>query len=55
MDFKFKVGREWCEVGDHLDREDIMAVLKVVLNNCVFRESSTNNYMVLQWILHVFQ
>ena len=36
MDFKYKVGKAWYEVTDHLDREDIMALLKVVLNNCVF-------------------
>ena len=36
MDFKYKVGKEWYEVADHLDREDIMALLKVVLNNGVF-------------------
>ena len=36
MDFKFKVGKAWYEVADHLDREDFMALLKVVLNNCVF-------------------
>ena len=36
MDFKYKVGRAWYEVADHLDREDVMALLKVVLNNCVF-------------------
>ena len=36
MDFKYKVGKVWYEVADHLDREDVMALLKVVLNNCVF-------------------
>ena len=36
MDFKYKVGEAWYEVADHLDREDVMALLKVVLNNCVF-------------------
>ena len=36
MDFKYNVGKEWYEVADHLDREDVMALLKVVLNNCVF-------------------
>ena len=36
MDFKYKVGKTWYEVADHLDREDVMALLKVVLNNCVF-------------------
>ena len=36
MDFKYKVGKAWYEVADHLDREDVMALLKVVLNNCVF-------------------
>ena len=36
MDFKYKVGKAWYEVTDHLDRGDIMALLKVVLNNFVF-------------------
>ena len=36
MDFKYKVGKAWYEVADYLDREDIMVLLKVVLNNCVF-------------------
>ena len=36
MDFKYKIGKAWYEVADHLDREDVMALLKVVLNNCVF-------------------
>ena len=36
MDFKSKIGQAWYEVADHLDREDVMALLKVVLNNCVF-------------------
>ena len=36
MEFKFKVGVAWYEVADHLDREDAMHLLKVVLNNCVF-------------------
>ena len=36
MDFKYKFGKAWYEVADHLDREDVMALLKVVLNNCVF-------------------
>ena len=36
MDFKHKVGKAWYEVTDHLDREDIMALIKVVLSNCVF-------------------
>ena len=31
-----KVGKPWYEVADHLDREDVMALLKVVLNNCIF-------------------
>ena len=56
MDFKYKVGKAWYEVADHLDREDVMALLKVVLNVYFpFRESSTNNYTVLQWVLHVHQ
>ena len=55
MEFKSKVGKAWYEVADHLDREDIMLLLKIVLNNCVFsfRDNSTNNYMGLQWVLHV--
>ena len=36
MEFKSKVGVAWYEVADHLDREDIMLLLKVVLNNGVF-------------------
>ena len=36
MDFKYKVGKAWYEVTDHLDRKDVIALLKVVLNNCVF-------------------
>ena len=36
MDFKFKVGKAWYEVTDHLDREDIVVLLKVGLNNCIF-------------------
>ena len=35
-EFKSKVGQAWQEVADHLDREDVMALLKIVLNNCVF-------------------
>ena len=36
MDFKHKVGKAWYEAADHLDREDVMTLLKVILNNCVF-------------------
>ena len=36
LEFKSKVRKAWYEVGDHLDREDVMALLKIVLNNCVF-------------------
>ena len=36
MEFKSKVGQAWYEVADHLDREDVMLLLKIVLNNCVF-------------------
>ena len=36
MEFKSKVGKAWYEVADHLDREDVMILLKIVLNNCVF-------------------
>ena len=33
MDFKYKVGKAWYEVADHLNREDVMLLFKVVLNN----------------------
>ena len=33
MEFKSKVGVAWYEVADHLDREDVMHLLKVVLNS----------------------
>ena len=36
MEFKSKVSQAWYEVADHLDREDVMCLLKIVLNNCVF-------------------
>ena len=36
MEFKSKVGKAWYEVADHLVREDVMLLLKIVLNNCVF-------------------
>ena len=36
MEFKSKVGKPYYEVADHLDREDVMLLLKIVLNNCVF-------------------
>ena len=36
MEFKSIVGKAWYEVADHLDREDVMLLLKIVLNNCVF-------------------
>ena len=36
MEFKSKVRQAWYEVADHLDREDVMSLLKIVLNNCVF-------------------
>ena len=36
LEFKSKVGKAWYEVADHLDREDVMALLKIVLNNFVF-------------------
>ena len=36
MEFKSKVRQAWYEVADHLDREDVMCLLKIVLNNCVF-------------------
>ena len=49
MDFKYKVGKPWYEVADHLDREDVMQLLKVVLNNCVFSfQGKFYNYTVLQ-------
>ena len=30
MVFKYKVSKAWYEVADHLDREDVMALLKVI-------------------------
>ena len=36
MEFKSKVRKAWYEVADHLDREDVMLLLKIVFNNCVF-------------------
>ena len=36
IEFKSKVGVALYEIADHFDREDIMHLLKVVLNNCVF-------------------
>ena len=36
MKFKSKVGVAWYEVTDHLDREDVIHLLNVVLNNCLF-------------------
>ena len=36
MEFKSKSGKPWYEVADHSDREDVMLLLKIVLNNCVF-------------------
>ena len=36
MEFKSNIGKAWYKVADHLNREDIMSLLKVVLNNCVF-------------------
>ena len=36
MEFKYKVGKACYEVTEHLDREDVMALLKVILNNCIF-------------------
>ena len=35
IEFKSKVGQAWYEVADHLDREDVMLLLKIVLNNHV--------------------
>ena len=32
----FNIGKPWYETADHLDREDVMHLLKLVLNNCVF-------------------
>ena len=31
MDFKYKVGKAWYEVADHLDREDVMALANLRL------------------------
>ena len=36
MEFKSKVGQAWYEVADYLDREDVLLLFKIVLNNCVF-------------------
>ena len=36
LEFKSKVRKAWYQVADHLDREDVMALLKIVLDNCVF-------------------
>ena len=36
MEFKSKVRKAWYEVADHLDRENVMLLLKIILNNCVF-------------------
>ena len=36
MEFKSKVRQAWYEVADHLDREEVMLLLKIVLKNCVF-------------------
>ena len=36
MEFKSKVRQDWYEVADHLDREDVMCLLKIILNNFVF-------------------
>ena len=36
MDFKSNIGKPWYEVADHLDREDVIPLLKVVLNNCLY-------------------
>ena len=36
MEFKSKVGKAWYDVADHLDREGVMLLLKIILNNCVF-------------------
>ena len=36
MEFKSKVGKAWYEGADHLDREDVMLLLKIILNNCAF-------------------
>ena len=36
MDLKYKVCKVWYEVADHLRQGRCMALLKVVLNNCVF-------------------
>ena len=36
MEFKMHVDKAWYEVTDHLDRDDVILLLKVVLNNCVF-------------------
>ena len=55
MEFKSKVRQAWYEVADHLDREDVMLLVRLFLITVYFhfRESSTSNYTGLQWVLHV--
>ena len=54
MELKSNAGKAWYEVADHLEREDIMLLLKIVLNNCVFSfQGQFYNYMGLQCVLHV--
>ena len=56
-EFKSKVWQAWHEVADHLDREDVMALLKIVLNIVFFpfKISSINSFMGHQWVLPVHQ
>ena len=57
MEFKSKVRKPWYEVADHLDREDVMLLLKLfsITVYFPFRDSSTDNYMGLPWVLYVPQ
>ena len=34
-DFKSKIEKPWNQAADHLNRQDVMLLLKLVLNNCV--------------------
>ena len=54
MDFKYKVGQAWYEVTDHLDK-DVMALLKVILNNCIFFSGEVLQTITWGWlwVLHV--
>ena len=53
MEFKAKVRKPWYEVADLLDR-DVILLLKITVH-FLFGESSTNNYTMLPFVLHVHQ